>query len=75
MSEVLDTQEYIIEPGTKIEDVISFFPTVHWSVHRATGLAQFIEWSDANNQYFKVFLKDNVPYVKRLKEVGDGQTN
>lgn len=65
---VLETNEYIIEPGTDFTDVVDFFDTVHWSIHRMSGLEQYIQWSNETGQSFVVFLKDNVPHIKRLKE-------
>lgn len=75
MNQVINAPEYIIEPATKMEDVMSFFSTVHWSMNRVAGLSQCIQAAAANNQYFKVFLKDNVPYIKSLKEARDGQAD
>lgn len=66
---VLETNEYIIEPGTDFTDVVDFFDTVYWSIERMSGLEQYIQWSNETGQSFVVFLKENVPYIKRLKEV------
>ena len=75
MSKVLDTDEYIIEPGTDYEEVMNFFDTVHWSIHRMAGLQDVVDCSNRTGTCFVMFLKDNVPYCKRLKEVVDGQRN
>lgn len=67
---VLDSDnEYIIEPGTDFRDVMNFFSTVHWSMHRMAGLRSVIERSNISGDIFVVFLKDNVPHVRRLKNV------
>ena len=71
MSEVIDCKEYIIEPGTNYEDVLGFFDTVHWSVHRMSGVLKFVELSNKTGECFVVHLKDNVPYIKRLKTIGE----
>ena len=69
--EVIDNLEYIIEPGTDYEAVINFFDTVHWSMHRVAGLQDVIDHSNRTGTCFAMFLKDNVPYCKRLKGVTD----
>ena len=68
MNQVLDSLEYIIEPGTDYAEVMNFFGTVHWSIERMSGLRQYIECSNQTGQCFVLFLKDNVPHIKRLKE-------
>lgn len=68
MNKVLDSPEYIIEPGTDFRDVMEYFDTVHWSIERMSGLRQYIQWSYETGQCFVMFLKDNVPHIKRLKE-------
>lgn len=75
MNKVLDSLEYIIEPGTKVEDVTSFFTDVRWTVNRVSGLARIIYWANAYKQCYVVYLKDNVPYIKSLKEARDGQAS
>lgn len=70
MNKVLDTQVYIIEPGTKVEDVISFFPAVHWSVARCSGIMNTIEYSKRTGKVFSIYVdEDNIPYLQQLKEV------
>lgn len=68
MNKVLDSPEYIIEPDTDFRDVMEYFDTVHWSIERMSGLRQYIECSNQTGQCFVLFLKDNVPHIKRLKE-------
>lgn len=65
---ILETNEYIIEPGTDFTDVVDFFETVHWSISRMSRLKQYIQYSNETDQCLVLFLKDNVPYIKRLKE-------
>ena len=69
MNKVFDSTEYIIEPGTDFREVVNFFNTVHWSINRMAGLHSIIERSNITGDSFVIFLKDNVPHVKRLKEV------
>ena len=67
---VLDSDnEYIIEPGADYREVVNFFDTVHWSIHRISGLRSVIERSNISGDSFVIFLKDNVPHVKRIKNV------
>lgn len=68
MNKVLDSPEYIIEPGTDIRDVINFFDTVHWSINRMSGLHNIIERSNVTGTYFVIHLINNVPHAKILKE-------
>ena len=67
MNKVLDSSEYIIEPGTDYREVVNFFDTVHWSIHRIPGLRSVIERSNISGDSFVVSLKDNAPHVRRLK--------
>jgi hypothetical protein len=69
MNKVLDSPEYIIEPDTDFRDVMNYFDTVHWSIERMSGLRQYIEHSNHTGQCFILFLKDNVPHIKKLKEI------
>lgn len=69
MSKVLDSYEYIIEPGTDFREVVNFFDTVHWSINRMSGLHSVIERSNISGDSFVLYLKDNVPHVRRLKNV------
>ena len=69
MSKVLDNLEYIIEPGTDFREVVNFFNTVHWSMDRMVGLHSVIERSNITGDSFVIFLKDNVPHVRRLDEI------
>lgn len=71
MIKVLDSPEYIIEPGTDYVEVMNFFDTVHWSLHRMAGLQDIIERSNATGECFVLHLIDNVPHAKRLKGVTD----
>lgn len=67
---VLDSDVgYIIEPGTDYREVVNFFNTVHWSIHRMAGLRSVIERSNISGDSFVVFLKDNAPHARRLKNV------
>lgn len=75
MNKVLDSLEYIIEPGTDYEAVMDFFDTVHWSINRIAGLRDAIACSNRSGTRFVVYLKGNVPFCKRLKGVVDGQRN
>ena len=69
MSKVLNSPEYIIEPGTDFREVVNFFDTISWSIDRMTGLHSIIERSNTTGDSFVIYLKDNVPYAKRLKEI------
>lgn len=69
MNKVLDSSEYIIEPGTDYREVVNFFDTVHWSINRMSGLHSIIERSNISGDSFVLYLKDNVPYARRLKNV------
>lgn len=69
MNKVLDSPEYIIEPDTDFRDVMDYFDTVHWSLHRMAGLQDIIERSNATGECFVLHLIDNVPHCKRLKGV------
>ncbi len=69
MNKVLDSSEYIIEPGTDFREVVNFFNTVHWSIDRMAGLHSIIERSNISGDSFVLYLKDNVPHVRRLKNV------
>lgn len=71
MNKVLDSPEYIIEPGTDYTEVMNFFDTVHWSLHRMAGLQDIIERSNATGESFVLHLIDNIPHIKRLKGVTD----
>lgn len=67
---VLDSDnEYVIEPGTDFREVVNFFNTVHWSIDRMSGLHSIIERSNISGDSFVLYLKDNVPYARRLKNV------
>ena len=68
MNKVLDSSEYIIEPNTDFREVVNFFNTVHWSMDRMAGLHSVIERSNITGDSFVIFLKDNVPHVRRLRE-------
>ena len=52
MNKVLDSPEYIIEPGTDFREVVNFFNTVHWSIHRMAGLHSVIERSNITGDSF-----------------------
>ena len=69
MNKVLDSSEYIIEPGTDFREVVNFFNTVNWSIDRMSGLHSIIERSNISGDSFILYLKDNVPYIRRLKNV------
>ena len=69
MNKVLDSHEYIIEPGTDFREVVNFFNTVNWSIDRMSGLHSIIERSNISGDSFVLYLKDNVPYIRRLKNV------
>ena len=69
MNKVLDSHEYIIEPGTDFREVVNFFDTVHWSIDRMSGLHSIIERSNISGDSFVLYLKDNVPHARRLKNV------
>lgn len=69
MNKVLDSSEYIIEPGTDFREVVNFFDTVHWSIDRMSGLHSIIERSNISGDSFVLYLKDNVPHARRLKNV------
>ena len=68
MNKVLGSSEYIIEPDTDFREVVNFFNTVHWSMDRMAGLHSVIERSNITGDSFVIFLKDNVPHVRRLEE-------
>lgn len=69
MNKVLNSSEYIIEPGTDFREVVNFFDTVHWSIDRMSGLHSIIERSNISGDSFVLYLKDNVPHARRLKNV------
>ena len=69
MNKVLNSSEYVIEPGTDFREVVNFFNTVHWSIDRMSGLHSIIERSNISGDSFVLYLKDNVPHARRLKNV------
>lgn len=60
----------LLDWNTTVEDVISFFPAVHWSVARCSGIMNTIEYSKRTGKVFSIYVdEDNIPYLQQLKEV------